>query len=276
MNYATIYEKLIERARSRKAPEGYTERHHVRPRCLGGSNRRSNIAVLTAPEHLVAHLLLMRMHPGNRGLIAAVKAMLDFQIPARAAAIPRNKKYGWVRAAVALAASEQTKQFYVNNPDAARQHSEKLKEHYRDPANRERSRVAQVEYLLANPDHGKIHSKRLKVFYENPAALEDMSKRVKKAHAENPNLAREHSVRMRKKCSDPEYTKKMSEKRRQESPLTLEKVREARSRYVPWDRVNGVRALAREFGVSCSTISSVIRGELWKDYESPPNFSALV
>jgi len=258
----------MERARSREVPEGYTEKHHVLPRCLGGSNRKSNIATLTAPEHLVAHLLLMRMHPSSRGLVAAVKAMLDFQIPDRSAAIPRNKKYGWLRSAIGLAASDLKKQFYARNPDAGRQHSEKLKKHYSDPANRERARAAQTEFLQANPDHVERHSNKLKVFYENPVSLEDMSRRAKKAHDETPSLAREHSVRMRKKCSDPAYTRKMSEKRREESPLTLEKVREARSRYVPRDPVKGVRALAREFGVSSSTMSSVIRGELWEDYQN--------
>ena len=37
MNYFDHYDRLIARARTRVL-EGYRERHHVLPRCMGGSN----------------------------------------------------------------------------------------------------------------------------------------------------------------------------------------------------------------------------------------------
>lgn len=46
--------------------EGYTEKHHIIPRCLGGSNEQINIAVLTAREHYIAHLLLTKMTDDHR------------------------------------------------------------------------------------------------------------------------------------------------------------------------------------------------------------------
>lgn len=45
--------------------------------------------------------------------------------------------------------------------------------------------------------------------------------------------------------------------------LTAAQVRECRRRYVPGDRRNGTGALAREFGVSQSHMSDVIRGKRW-------------
>ena len=43
MNYARIYNQLIERAKARTRPEGYVERHHVTPRCMGGSDESGNL-----------------------------------------------------------------------------------------------------------------------------------------------------------------------------------------------------------------------------------------
>jgi hypothetical protein len=44
---------------------GYTERHHILPKSLGGSNDRSNLVALTAREHYLCHLLLIKMTEGS-------------------------------------------------------------------------------------------------------------------------------------------------------------------------------------------------------------------
>jgi hypothetical protein len=38
----------------------YTEKHHIIPRCMGGSNDKENLVTLTAREHYIAHLLLTK------------------------------------------------------------------------------------------------------------------------------------------------------------------------------------------------------------------------
>ena len=40
--------------------EGYTERHHKLPRCMGGKNDRANVVRLTARKHFLAHWLLTK------------------------------------------------------------------------------------------------------------------------------------------------------------------------------------------------------------------------
>lgn len=67
----------------------YTERHHVIPRCLGGSDSPDNLVNLTPEEHYVAHQLLVRMHPNNPKLIYAAVLMTANR--------PSNKLYGWLR-----------------------------------------------------------------------------------------------------------------------------------------------------------------------------------
>ena len=88
MNYSDHYDKLIDRARGRVL-DGYLERHHVLPKCMGGGNSDGNIVDLTPEEHYVAHQLLVKLHPGVRGLVTAAVRM--------AKQCSGNKAYGWLR-----------------------------------------------------------------------------------------------------------------------------------------------------------------------------------
>lgn len=56
-----LYVHLIRKARCaarRKAQGNYYERHHIIPKSIGGSNDKTNLILLTANEHIRAHLLL--------------------------------------------------------------------------------------------------------------------------------------------------------------------------------------------------------------------------
>lgn len=64
MNYQKIYNQLIENARNRSLT-GYRERHHINPRCLGGTDDLDNLVDLTAREHYLAHRLLTEIYPDN-------------------------------------------------------------------------------------------------------------------------------------------------------------------------------------------------------------------
>jgi hypothetical protein len=45
--------------------EGYFEKHHIIPKSLGGSNDLDNLVKLTAREHFICHLLLIKMLEGQ-------------------------------------------------------------------------------------------------------------------------------------------------------------------------------------------------------------------
>lgn len=76
MNYKKHYEKLIEKAIASNRIKGdtYYEKHHILPKCLGGSNKKDNLVLLTAKEHFIAHLLLIEMYEGIN------KAKLSFAL----------------------------------------------------------------------------------------------------------------------------------------------------------------------------------------------------
>lgn len=58
--YTKWYFNIIENAKNRPVV-GYTEKHHIIPRSLNGSDDSNNLIRLTAKEHFICHLLLIFM-----------------------------------------------------------------------------------------------------------------------------------------------------------------------------------------------------------------------
>ena len=73
-DYKKHYKALVGRAASR-IKQGYTERHHITPKCLGGDECPDNLVELTAREHYIAHLMLVKIHTGNSKLVFAAHMM---------------------------------------------------------------------------------------------------------------------------------------------------------------------------------------------------------
>jgi len=60
--YTRWYNNIIANAQTRILPQDiYTEKHHILPKSLGGSNSKLNLVKLTAKEHYICHLLLPKM-----------------------------------------------------------------------------------------------------------------------------------------------------------------------------------------------------------------------
>jgi hypothetical protein len=76
MNYGKIYNQIIERAKNRVL-KSYSERHHIKPKSIGGTNDKDNIVRLTAKEHFICHLLLVEMYPESSRLKYALWAMAN-------------------------------------------------------------------------------------------------------------------------------------------------------------------------------------------------------
>jgi hypothetical protein len=75
MNYEKIYNQIIERGKSRKL-DGYKEKHHIIPKCIGGTNDNENLVELTAREHYICHKLLTEIYPTQNGLHYATFRMV--------------------------------------------------------------------------------------------------------------------------------------------------------------------------------------------------------
>ena len=91
MDYAKHYENLVSRAIGRTLV-GYSERHHILPKCMGGGEEGSNLVSLTPREHFVAHQLLLKMYPNVRGLAYAAMLMSGKSDYSKG-----SRRYGWLR-----------------------------------------------------------------------------------------------------------------------------------------------------------------------------------
>lgn len=93
MNYPKIYNSLIKRAQERVLTEGYLEKHHIIPKCLGGGDELENLVSLTPEEHFVCHQLLVKIHPNNPKLAYAANMMTISPTEDRV----QNNLFGWLR-----------------------------------------------------------------------------------------------------------------------------------------------------------------------------------
>jgi hypothetical protein len=82
VNYQKIYNQIINCAKNRASSKkeanlilGYSEKHHIIPKCMEGTDEKSNIAHLSAQEHFVAHQLLVKIYPNEKGLIYSCMMM---------------------------------------------------------------------------------------------------------------------------------------------------------------------------------------------------------
>ena len=65
--YTKWYYNIIQNATLRLPQIGiYTERHHISPKSLDGSNNKNNLVNLTAREHFLCHWLLTKMTPNPK------------------------------------------------------------------------------------------------------------------------------------------------------------------------------------------------------------------
>lgn len=97
MNYNLHYERLIERAKNRPLIIAeYYERHHIVPKSMGGSNHKNNLVSLLPEEHIIAHLLLMRIHNYHPKLVQAVSCMTNGFNKSKNNS-KNNKEYGFIK-----------------------------------------------------------------------------------------------------------------------------------------------------------------------------------
>ena len=75
MTYKEKYFEIINTGYKSKPESGYYERHHIVPKCMGGTNSEGNLIDLFAREHFIAHKLLANENPDNLSLVRAYSMM---------------------------------------------------------------------------------------------------------------------------------------------------------------------------------------------------------
>lgn len=77
MTYQEFINNILETRGRFGIPKGeYKERHHIVPKCIGGTNDEDNLIDLYAKEHFIAHKLLAEENQDNYKLVYAWVAMV--------------------------------------------------------------------------------------------------------------------------------------------------------------------------------------------------------
>lgn len=73
-HYFVRYQKFISYYKN-IVSEGFIEKHHITPKCLGGNDTLDNLVALPARAHFIAHALLHKAYPEHAGLAHAFAMM---------------------------------------------------------------------------------------------------------------------------------------------------------------------------------------------------------
>lgn len=163
MNYSLIYDNLVARARGRKrAKLVQYERHHIKPRCMGGNDHRGNLIYLTLREHFIAHMLLCKIYPTEHKLASAA-----FLMKGKTSGYMSSKTYdklkisaiiaGKSREPYKLTLEQRTKisvalKKHMSDPEVRAAHSARMKQRRPGPMSAEhRAKLSKAQLLRRSP-----------------------------------------------------------------------------------------------------------------------------
>lgn len=219
MDYAKIYNSLINRAKNRIL-EGYQERHHIIPRCLGGSDDMNNIVGLTPEEHYIAHLLLVKIHPNEHKLVYAAWQMQYHNSDHRM----NNKTHGWIKRKLSIVISERSKEMWKTNKDkiiksmilerntkeGKRRMSLASQARWNSMSEEERIAFKQKMSSINNDELKRIDaSNKIKAKWENDIQYQEKMKNRKTRGSDGSAL--------KAKWADPEWRRYMMEARKKKN-----------------------------------------------------------
>ena len=182
--------------------EEYHERHHIIPKCCGGTNDDDNLIDLFPREHFIAHKMLVDENPDNNGLIYAFGCMLWAKNESQERYEVSPDEYEEIKIKFSKAMSENAKIRFANpeknpmyeihrfgeeNPMFGRHHSE---------LSRKKIGEKSKERLLDSKNHP--------MYGKHPS--EETIQKMKDNHADfrgekHPMYGKHHTTESRKKMS---------------------------------------------------------------------------
>ena len=184
MNYQLIHNNIIEKARNRPI-KGYVEKHHIIPKCMGGTNDKNNLVHLTAKEHFIIHKLLVEIYPNESKLHLAVFIFVN---GFRSTFNKRDYRIG-------------SREYQRIRMEASNSISEINKKRYEDPNERAKTGVL-AKKMWEDPEFRERHSGTMKSLWEDPEFKAKMFEAQKKRY-EDPNEIAKSVAGMHKWNKDP-------------------------------------------------------------------------
>ena len=208
MDYMKIYNSIIKKYQESE-PVGYSEIHHIIPKCMGGNNKKNNLVKLPYRYHFVAHLCLAKIY--GEQLISAAWLMSQ-------CGEHNSRKYEWVRKQVAE---------FIRKLNTGRKQTLEAKQ---------KQILAQTG--AKNQFYGKIHTE------ESRKKISDSHKtRIYKKRSEETKIKMSLASKGKKKSEEHKLNLSLS-KKGASSPMqgkkhTLEsiaKMSESKKGNIPWNK----------------------------------------
>ena len=207
----TTYDEFIQNilnTRGRFNCDGeYHERHHIVPKCIGGSNEKENLIDLYAREHFMAHKLLAQENPDNGKLIYAWTCMAFAKNEYHGRQIT-PEEYEEARIALSIKQTGEGNHFY------GKHHSEETKDTLRQlHTGTNASEDTKIRM-------GESQTKRMQDPAARAACGKPHTEEWKQEHSErvsgenHPMYGKHHSDDTKHKISDAKTGKPMSEEAR--------------------------------------------------------------
>jgi hypothetical protein len=205
MDYKKLYDKIIENSKNKNRSKKYGifERHHIIPKCLGGTNEKSNLVLVTPREHFILHMLLWKTDKNNYKLFAP---LMYFK---RHKHVKSARAYEKIR-------EEHTKFMHLQNPSktlndtSKKSKSEKLKNYASNRTKIHNERISKSKkgfaarqgVILSNETKNKI-SDSLKKHFSNNKISDETRKKIS-----IKSSLHKHSDETKQKLSEAAYNRK--------------------------------------------------------------------
>ena len=141
-HYLNRYIALVQTATTQLLPiEVYTEKHHILPESMGGSNNKENIVIFTARQHFLAHWMLWKAYE-NKDMTHAFWGMCNQKNPHQQNRYNKiNSKTYEILKVQRSKLVKQSNSDRWKNPEWAAMMREKLSKAASTPEERERRRL---------------------------------------------------------------------------------------------------------------------------------------
>ena len=145
-SYQDYINLILSSRENIRQKEYYQEKHHIVPKCLGGTNDKNNLVWLFGEEHYWAHMLLAKENPHEKKLIYPWWRMSNDGLRTVSPEEYKEAKQTFIQSRKGIPLSEETKKKLSDNakerfakgehPWVGKHHSEetkkKIKEHHAD------------------------------------------------------------------------------------------------------------------------------------------------
>lgn len=203
MTYNEFIQNVLNTRGRFACGDEYHERHHIIPKCMGGTNDEENLVDLFAREHFLAHKLLAQENPNNNSLVYAWGCMAWVKNANQDRYELTPEEYEDARIAFAKAISNNSKErfsnpennpmygihrFGNNNPMYGKCHTEAAKQKI---SQKQKERFVNPEN---HPMYGKHHTEKTR-------------QKMRENHADfngekHPMYGRKHTEESRKKMGE--------------------------------------------------------------------------